>query len=127
MSYCPASFFSIQSPAIQVFSFVFFHDTAPTEIYTLSLHDALPIARDAAGDGNCALIDHMPFEWRGPRNGRSEEHTSNSSHLVTSYAVFCLKKKTEPAWPRPAGVKRLQKSSRSPCVLIGKATRTLKT
>src|ERR1043165_10317451 len=69
------------------FFFFFFNDTATTEIYTLSLHDALPIFR------------HIHFQQHfGPimvGNGyRSEEHTSElQSRGLISYAVFCLKKK----------------------------------
>src|SRR5438034_3104934 len=87
-----------------LFLLFFFNDTATTEIYTLSLHDALPI---------------WPRSWRGrsrsrvwPRRKRSRPSSSfrrptcrrcrrpdrkstrlNSSHTVISYAVFCLKKK----------------------------------
>src|SRR5918996_3700947 len=74
--------------ALLVF-FFFFNDTATTEIYTLSLHDALPISpapprRFSGGDpGACAA-----------RSGIDRKSTRlNSSHLVISYAVFCLKKK----------------------------------
>src|ERR1051325_12143782 len=73
--------------------FFFFNDTATTEIYTLSLHDALPIsdrARSRAADGP---------DGRGDRPGRlrSEEHTSElQSPYVISYAVFCLTKKDRP-------------------------------
>src|SRR5256885_11541996 len=76
--------------------FFFFNDTATTEIYTLSLHDALPISvvvqarsdleetrdllRLAAGTDFVAGVDRKSTRL-------------NSSHLVISYAVFCLKKK----------------------------------
>src|ERR1051326_9533305 len=71
--------------------FFFFNDTATTEIYTLSLHDALPIYRP--GFYQCAL---PPGAFTHERAGRSEEHTSElQSHSFISYAVFCLKKKTE--------------------------------
>src|SRR5476651_2842396 len=68
--------------------FFFFNDTATTEIYTLSLHDALPIfPRDqgeARGLGGRAHLHH----------GRDRKSTRlNSSHANISYAVFCLKKK----------------------------------
>src|SRR5471030_3356592 len=68
--------------------FFFFNDTATTEIYTLSLHDALPIYR--------ARVRHHgrmfgPGECRGIRDRKSTR--LNSSHLGISYAVFCLKKK----------------------------------
>src|SRR6202046_5835895 len=68
--------------------FFFFNDTATTEIYTLSLHDALPIlfARPAS---------HAP-SWPSPNAGSPSDRKStrlNSSHVSISYAVFCLKKK----------------------------------
>src|SRR5216117_3687980 len=72
----------------------FFNDTATTEIYTrtdtLSLHDALPISRQASARPRC------PTSCGGPRGAcsRSEEHTSElQSPFLISYAVFCLKKK----------------------------------
>src|SRR5690348_18020412 len=86
----------------------FFNDTATSEIYTLSLHDALPI-----------FADRQPFDVRGAdafdrddlldadadrgaavlrrRHARHQDRKSirlNSSHPSISYAVFCLKKKT---------------------------------
>src|SRR5256885_9740669 len=80
------------------FVFFFFNDTATTEIYTLSLHDALPICQFTSTPA--AAGQDGPFGARFRRRVtklflqcRSEEHTSNSSHLVISYAVFCLKKK----------------------------------
>src|SRR2546426_4131324 len=82
-----------------MFFFFFFNDTATTEIYTLSLHDALPIsllaahrrrhrtaARDADGDGPRGSGDLQRLRDR-------KSTRLNSSHLVISYAVFCLKKK----------------------------------
>src|SRR3712207_7226133 len=91
--------------------FFFFNDTATTEIYTLSLHDALPISPGAR---------HVPDAKRLPlttvggrvRRGRRRQAGSgvrrrvhqpedrkstrlNSSHANISYAVFCLKKKTK--------------------------------
>src|SRR5205814_10431766 len=70
--------------------FFFFNDTATTEIYTLSLHDALPIylARHTANQQNQGV---EPFGTcaRGDRKSTR----LNSSHLGISYAVFCLKKK----------------------------------
>src|ERR1051325_12148962 len=69
--------------------FFFFNDTATTEIYTLSLHDALPIYHAPRAAVPRAA---SPPCWR-PR-ARSEEHTSElQSPYVISYAVFCLKKK----------------------------------
>src|SRR5438128_6892950 len=73
--------------------FFFFNDTATTEIYTLSLHDALPIwPRRASRTRRCFAA---PRADRGdPRRFRDRKSTRlNSSHGSISYAVFCLKKK----------------------------------
>src|SRR3712207_8227072 len=89
----------------------FFNDTATTEIYTLSLHDALPISdADALGDASAAaralvgrgLRDRFdgqalhlePVAVAGDAGGADRKSTRlNSSHANISYAVFCLKKK----------------------------------
>src|SRR3712207_8143991 len=81
----------------------FFNDTATTEIYTLSLHDALPIsarlpvaAVHAGGRGDARAL--RPRDLFGDALvGRQADRKStrlNSSHANISYAVFCLKKKT---------------------------------
>src|SRR5256885_12318228 len=73
--------------------FFFFNDTATTEIYTLSLHDALPIS-PLPGHGRS--VKREPLHGRDPWHGSRLDRKStrlNSSHLVISYAVFCLKKK----------------------------------
>src|SRR5215475_14795792 len=66
--------------------FFFFNDTATTEIYTLSLHDALPISRWAT----CRWTSHG---WGSPPPRDRKSTRLNSSHVKISYAVFCLKKK----------------------------------
>src|SRR5579859_651204 len=73
--------------------FFFFNDTATTEIYTLSLHDALPIC---APPGPCPSWSGWPTApW--PRTRRDRKSTRlNSSHSQISYAVFCLKTKKKP-------------------------------
>src|SRR2546426_4382209 len=84
--------------------FFFFNDTATTEIYTLSLHDALPIfARKGKEHGSRKMERYEPRGkhagrlWRGARGHSDRKSTRlNSSHLVISYAVFCLKKKKKP-------------------------------
>src|SRR5258708_26024617 len=93
-------------PPLVPFTF-FFNDTATTEIYTLSLHDALPIFLDPAVQaGQGGTETDLPLV--GPRH-RFEDFRSlrmeiletidrkstrlNSSHQIISYAVFCLKKK----------------------------------
>src|SRR2546427_6866989 len=76
---------------IPSFFFFFFNDTATTEIYTLSLHDALPIWREAglrAGDRRALRRHHRAHERPDRKSTRL-----NSSHSQISYAVFCLKKK----------------------------------
>src|SRR2546429_6583528 len=78
--------------------FFFFNDTATTEIYTLSLHDALPICRETAPGARSA-----PGREARPRHGLShgvplgdrKSTRLNSSHGYISYAVFCLKKKKQ--------------------------------
>src|SRR5688572_31844556 len=75
----------------------FFHDTATPQIYTLSLHDALPILRN---DPRCvdpgikatSLLNNMVAGFEARRADRKSTRL-NSSHSQTSYAVFCLKKK----------------------------------
>src|ERR1039457_7504336 len=72
------------------FHFFFFNDTATTEIYTLSLYDALPIWKRSPGRYSTFPVPGLP-----PARPRDRKSTRlNSSHLVISYAVFCLKKKT---------------------------------
>src|ERR1043166_10256792 len=70
----------------------FFNDTATTEIYTLSLHDALPIFWRK-------WLRTRPWSISpGQHASRSEEHTSElQSRFGISYAVFCLKKKIQSA------------------------------
>src|SRR5256885_6736590 len=88
------------------FFFFFFNDTATTEIYTLSLHDALPISHclRECGESSARPFDrkntricHSYRARRGPkpRDPATDRKSTrlNSSHLVISYAVFCLKKK----------------------------------
>src|SRR5258708_11944797 len=85
---------------VDPFAFFFFNDTATTEIYTLSLHDALPIY---------IFCNHMRSQQprpvsatkrivlRSPRRALTDRKSTrlNSSHQIISYAVFCLKKKNE--------------------------------
>src|SRR5205814_8279099 len=79
------------------FSFFFFNDTATTEIYTLSLHDALPIsAAPSQRDWRPAFPPACPASSGSSRWERDRKSTRlNSSHLGISYAVFCLKKKKQ--------------------------------
>src|SRR3712207_9337573 len=102
---------------LHIFIF-FFNDTATTEIYTLSLHDALPIfqehdggvlqqrARDrdplalparkahpALADQRVVPLGEAADEAVAPRRLDRKSTRLNSSHANISYAVFCLKKK----------------------------------
>src|SRR3982750_4951809 len=68
--------------------FFFFNDTATTEIYTLSLHDALPICPARGEPRRSAARARQPgARWQDRKSTRL-----NSSHDQISYAVFCLKK-----------------------------------
>src|SRR3712207_8213827 len=84
----------------------FFNDTATTEIYTLSLHDALPISSTTDGGWRLFINNNStpslvrtgirldPENWKYIAFGRDRKSTRlNSSHANISYAVFCLKKK----------------------------------
>src|SRR2546427_4603424 len=96
------------------FVFFFFNDTATTEIYTLSLHDALPIYYPGTGydcqfwmernvnntgwydESGVKIITPGTVNWASPDywDGQDRKSTRlNSSHSQISYAVFCLKKK----------------------------------
>src|SRR6267378_5095463 len=74
------------------FFYFFFNDTATTEIYTLSLHDALPISwmRRIRSCRTTMCGRFRPI--RSPFQDRKSTRL-NSSHVEISYAVFCLKKK----------------------------------
>src|SRR2546430_9996385 len=98
---------SVVHPIIRhstIYIFFFFNDTATTEIYTLSLHDALPIL---VSDGRRWGVDvlsgatarpqyHRRQSARPARSAFGDRKSTrlNSSHSQISYAVFCLKKKT---------------------------------
>src|SRR5690348_18488200 len=94
----------IPRPLRRFIFFFFFNATATTEIYTLSLHDALPISRLRLSPGVGRGRDHLPRPRLRPSPGvgRGGDHLPrpdrkstrlNSSHPSISYAVFCLKKK----------------------------------
>src|SRR2546430_13410203 len=77
--------------------FFFFNDTATTEIYTLSLHDALPIFRVAKARAAQQFTDQVgchPGDSLVALGDRKSTRL-NSSHSQISYAVFCLKKKND--------------------------------
>src|SRR5258707_13097630 len=76
-----------------VFFLFFFNDTATTEIYTLSLHDALPIWRVAAQGPASPAAGRAAHQSHFSQGGDRKSTRLNSSHANISYAVFCLKKK----------------------------------
>src|SRR3712207_8095830 len=94
-------------------SLVFFNDTATTEIFTLSLHDALPISAIGLDRRLCDVSQHRVGAAEGHHRHLREEHRDlaedviaakredrkstrlNSSHANISYAVFCLKQKSD--------------------------------
>src|SRR3712207_7547548 len=96
---------SSEAEGVYILIVFFFNDTATTEIYTLSLHDALPIyiAVDAVDSGFVLILwqiladNGVDFRTGDPRLvavGADRKSTRlNSSHANISYAVFCLKKK----------------------------------
>src|SRR2546422_9522438 len=100
---------SLGSVSLSSLFFFFFNDTATTEIYTLSLHDALPICAGAgAGAAATPAREDGVRRWRGHQRhhgaggvarcaacstGDRKSTRLNSSHGYISYAVFCLKKK----------------------------------
>src|SRR3712207_7651775 len=95
----------------------FFNDTATTEIYTLSLHDALPIW-DGVGSGGAPTASRAAAAMiasNSRRSVRSLSKTSaidrkstrlNSSHANISYAVFCLKKNDESLYFAISGISK---------------------
>src|SRR3989337_469584 len=71
----------------------FFNDTATTEIYTLSLHDALPILAAEGLHDKMRRLFNKSYIVEKPAVEDRKSTRLNSSHRTISYAVFCLKKK----------------------------------
>src|SRR2546429_9522067 len=92
-----ATIICLPSSTASILFFFFFNDTATTEIYTLSLHDALPISRTLGWLVVLALVAGLVMGFLvAPRDAAQGDRKStrlNSSHGYISYAVFCLKKK----------------------------------
>src|SRR5437868_8702310 len=80
-----------------IFILFFFNDPAPTEIYTLSLHDALPISTLCSITSASAPTCSSGSRTRTCSRDRKSTRL-NSSHVSISYAVFCLKKKKSQGW-----------------------------
>src|SRR2546427_2744917 len=97
-------------------TFFFFNDTATTEIYTLSLHDALPISTPEPAPPAIAVpVPFFEAHELAAHQGDRKSTRLNSSHSQISYAVFCLKKKKH-------SVPVLAHSSDGGCALLGKVS-----
>src|SRR5438034_6537072 len=110
---------------VYLFLFFFFTETSPTDIYTLSLHDALPISIFPSTALRCALAAGRAHCWdrtcrrcavgntfrihaslSSAQSGDRKSTRLNSSHTVISYAVFCLKKKKPVTGAHPGPARR---------------------
>src|SRR5476651_663734 len=98
----------------------FFNDTATTEIYTLSLHDALPIYLTGIASRCCG---EAPKLFRGDSAEDRKSTRLNSSHANISYAVFCLKKKKPRAFRRVCIRESRPVASRGPATWPRRARR----
>src|SRR3989449_4497023 len=109
-------------PCPRTLAVFFFNDTATTEIYTLSLHDALPISAETVSSRTQtdtvlkplrrsagAYVSRSRFAIRDRKSTRL-----NSSHGYISYAVFCLKKK-KTIKRCPAPPRHHSRKSTAPC------------
>src|SRR5438270_5522692 len=103
--------------AMQQIAHFFFKDPPTTELYTLSLHDALPISLETPsehptprGPSESDLLEVMA--WAESKFTDRKSTRLNSSHSQISYAVFCLKKKKTSA---TAALKRLRYARQHPC------------
>src|SRR6266853_5592005 len=88
------------------FIFFFFNDTATTEIYTLSLHDALPISACGRQPDAGAWLGYQRVAERRDRKSTR----LNSSHSQNSYAVFCLKNKKKTKETNKLSTKRISET-----------------
>src|SRR5436190_7352001 len=118
---------SVIIPTLTIFFFFFFNDPATTEIYTLSLHDALPISGLPLGSQTLPQVLESPAghkehlgKKRAYRAGGCERQVAdrkstrlNSSHTVISYAVFCLKKKKTKKKRNQRRKKKIETQTRS--------------
>src|SRR5690606_41705996 len=96
-------YFALLAFVLYILLFFFLQDPAPTELYTLSLHDALPIlVRGGDADavvldddvGGFAILEDLDDDRLALAVLEDRKSTRlNSSHVKISYAVFCLKKK----------------------------------
>src|SRR5688572_32654701 len=117
----PVSVVHILMPLSFLF-FFFFNDTATTEIYTLSLHDALPISATHSDAWTLTEVPPSMLVIGGGATGAQvasifnafgdrKSTRLNSSHSQISYAVFCLKKKKKKKKKKHNTTKRKQPSN----------------
>src|SRR2546430_16863101 len=88
--------FQLNTPSLRFYFFFFFNDTATTEIYTLSLHDALPISRGSVAHGPTRARQRGrrgPRARSQPTGLRSEEHTSELQSQSNLVCRLLLEKK----------------------------------
>src|SRR5437667_12134735 len=103
MEWLQAPHFSLSHLSLSLSSLFFFNDTATTEIYTLSLHDAFRSPKEPEEIADLltrAGVETKGIETRGAKIDQvfvsqidRKSTRLNSSHITISYAVFCLKKK----------------------------------
>src|SRR5438132_10752224 len=104
--------------------FFFFNDTATTEIYTLSLHDALPIFPGGRSFGTGAGRRARPADRTGNRGGaRSEEHTSELQSHSDLVCRLLLEKKKQRTQAKPAQSTRAKKTATRPTACDPTSTR----
>src|SRR5437870_10000045 len=106
-----------------IFTVFFFTAPATTEIYTLSLHDALPISRSKTLGRSrrnwfqpmCGSLAVLGSGWTLPPDRKSTR--LNSSHVAISYAVFCLKKKKKKITHKNFSYTNFAYAPSNPCFL----------
>src|SRR5437762_11335958 len=110
-------FFNFLS-SILIFSFFFFNDTATTEIYTLSLHDALPISRRSRRQKK-GVLDAVVLQRRFPADARkrrrSEEHTSELQSPMYLVCRLLLEKKKKKKIKKSKKKSQVKKKSNKLC------------
>src|SRR6516165_1011393 len=101
-------------PMLIVF-FFFFNDTATTEIYTLSLHDALPILAPRGSRQIQSRLDQERPQTRPGRSGRSEEHTSELQSQSNLVCRLLLEKKNRARHRSPSRSSPPSRRTCTPC------------
>src|SRR5438034_7206855 len=99
-------------------SFFLFNDRSTSEIYTLSLHDALPIRLSSFSMSRRGISIRLQRSGFGRVRSDRKSTRLNSSHTVISYAVFCLKKKTTKSGPDHHMPHRMLGRARTPVPVL---------